>query len=296
MKMNFKSAKTLMLLLTLAMTSVHAQETKKSSTEKKNDIDNEITNARMRAESGSKSPLSMSIGLGYNGGALDDPFGDERPNISGDPEVETATYLGLDVSGRYRFTKNDSISFGAGMGATKPFSNPDSDVPDPYLSYSRVYKVGVFQTISSATYTFGTSDSYKDAEISGVATLQQYMMANIGKTGLTLGGVVDYSYYMYKDETPVASGLTRFSLGLYPMLEYTFNDTFSFRTVFGYFNYRRVRGASNSDLKRRYEYQSIGIGISVSRDIYLYPNIQFLADDADVKKTNIGFSATINLF
>ena len=43
------------------------------------DIDNEITNARMRAESGSKSKHSISASLGYNGGSLNDAFSKTRP-------------------------------------------------------------------------------------------------------------------------------------------------------------------------------------------------------------------------
>ena len=43
------------------------------------DIDQEVTNARMRAESGSKSKFSLSSVLRYTGGPVVRPFGEERP-------------------------------------------------------------------------------------------------------------------------------------------------------------------------------------------------------------------------
>jgi hypothetical protein len=42
-------------------------------------------------------------------------------------------------------------------------------------------------------------------------------------------------------------------------------------------------------------YQSAGLGISVTRDIYLYPNVQFIPEDVRSDRTNVGVSANINL-
>ena len=47
---------------------------------------------------------------------------------------------------------------------------------------------------------------------------------------------------------------------------------------------------------RAYEYQSVGIGWVASRDVWIYPNIQFIPDNLDIKNTNVGVSATINMF
>ncbi len=68
-------------------------------------IDDDVTNPRLRALSGSKSKWSMSLGLNYSGGTIADPFGRYRPDIYGNPENETFTSMGGSVSGRYRFDK-----------------------------------------------------------------------------------------------------------------------------------------------------------------------------------------------
>jgi hypothetical protein len=42
--------------------------------------------------------------------------------------------------------------------------------------------------------------------------------------------------------------------------------------------------------------ESVGIGCSVTRDIFLYPNIQFTPGNISANLTNVGLTATINLF
>jgi hypothetical protein len=69
------------------------------------DIDKEVTNARMRAASGSRSRYSLSSSLSWLGGRVADPFTEDRPNIVGDPSTETATSLSGSFSARYRWSK-----------------------------------------------------------------------------------------------------------------------------------------------------------------------------------------------
>ena len=42
--------------------------------------------------------------------------------------------------------------------------------------------------------------------------------------------------------------------------------------------------------------QSLGIGIKVIRDVFLYPNVTFIPYDIRSDRTNVGLSANINLF
>lgn len=46
------------------------------------DADDVITNAKLRAESGSKSKYSISTAMNYNGSTLEKPFNEKRPNIT----------------------------------------------------------------------------------------------------------------------------------------------------------------------------------------------------------------------
>lgn len=260
-------------------------------------LDEEIINARMRANSGSRSKVSMSASLGYNGGSIENPLDSERPNLSGDPTEETDSDLGGSVSARYRFTDKVSATFGAGVGVLKPFHGAEEmNIDNPSVGLSRYYKLGAFQTATSGSLTYGTSEAWKGADLDGIAGVSHNMMATLGDSGFTAGASVSLSYYSYGDDSLSVDPRTQMAFGLYPQLEYQFNDTFAARTVFGYFNLVSRRDEGAFDFERQYEYQSVGVGISVSRDIYLYPNIQLIPDNLSVENTNVGISATINLF
>ncbi|BEV68389.1 hypothetical protein Bb109J_c1809 [Bdellovibrio bacteriovorus] len=85
-----------------------------------------------------------------------------------------------------------------------------------------------------------------------------------------------------------------YGVGLFPFAEYAFNDDYSFRTVFGYFQFAKYE--EQGDLIQMEPYQSMGVGISVTRDIYVYPNVQFTPKDIRADRTNVAVSANLNLF
>src|ERR1035437_5740298 len=113
----FKSVLVAMILvLSFSARAFAAEEKKKSDAEsalkienvsgQKNkvagDIDEEISNAKLRAESGSKSKYSLSTTIQYTGGAISSPFAAERPNLSGLPGMQTLSSLSGRLNGRYR--------------------------------------------------------------------------------------------------------------------------------------------------------------------------------------------------
>ncbi|NJM10269.1 MAG: hypothetical protein HC883_05260 [Bdellovibrionaceae bacterium] len=281
------------------------------------DIDQEITNARMRAESGSKSKLSLSTSIGYTGGSLDKPFGQKRPSLAGTPETQVTTSADIGLDARYRWTKNDSFTAGTSFGLYTPFQGDVNgaenqlNVFNPNIGYSRVGKVGLFQTTFGLTADAGTSEESKSIDyLSGLGI--SYNALYTFTNGLTVGTSVAGGYNFYESDpgavTKAGKGTkkpgyyggdtrTLWTVAVYPYAEYSFNDTFSARTVFGYFNWKHLYGDDNRyRLLQTFVYQSVGVGISVSRNIYLYPNIQFVPDNVRDDFTNVALSATINMF
>lgn len=330
-----KKASWLALVYALVVvTGVSAQESKeknknaegKSSikidqaTGKKNkvdgDIDEEITNPRLRAESGSKSKFSLSTSVAYTGGSISRAFGKDRPNIKGNEpgqQVRTSADIGLDV--RYRWSKNDSLTVGTSMGMMTPFQgNTDStqkqfNIYDPAFGYARIGKVGSIQMSTGVGLGIGTSNESKSirkiADL-GVSVTGLHSFQN----GLAVGLSTAVGYNFYGNNAGEATDVrtaspgfyggdrrTEWSLGVFPFAEYQFNDYIAARTVFGYFNWRHLYGDTNSSrLLQLYVYQSLGVGITLTRDIYLYPNIQFLPDNVRSDFTNFAMSATLNVF
>lgn len=279
---------------------------------KKNDIDSEITNARMRASSGSKSKYSLSTSLSYSGGSVEHPFGNERPNLNGDPDDLAMTGLGGSISARYRMNKNVSFTLGTGVYALQPTDSIRSKVDiggkeidryyvgDPTLTASYAGKMGRFQMISSVSGWVATSTESLEAENVGGFSVSQNMLTTFGATGITAGVAVSAGWTSYGDYGAANPASRDYTIGIYPYAEYGINDTYSLRTVFGYFNYyHQLNDESSSpfEMHTANPYQSVGVGISVTRDIYLYPNIQFIPEEKNMAwdKTNVAFSATINI-
>jgi hypothetical protein len=311
---------------TSATTSVvnSAAVVQKDEAMKDND---EITNARLKATLGSKSKWSVKTALGYSGGSIDRPVADVRPAYRAGPNRPELPQLAGTVGVNYRPNDKDNVSVNTGVLMMNPlYGNIGDNAPDgrnrkkpnatieryqvstPSLDWSRGYKALGMQMVSEATYSHYTTSDTSDINAIGDIAISQTLLADLGTSkwqgGLNLladvtlygGGIkngdvaADYESGAYKRD----DGL----LALYPFAEYSFNDTYSFRTVFGYFEFIHYRDefGNPSGLGQREPYQSVGIGISVTRDIYLYPNIQFAPKDVRSDRTNVALSTNINLF
>ena len=85
---------------------------------------------------------------------------------------------------------------------------------------------------------------------------------------------------------------------MYPYLEYSFNDRFNLRTVCMYFQVEHtlLHAGDFNRWRKDTAQQSFGVGISVTRDVFLYPNVQFIPDQLRMAQTNFGISTAINIF
>ncbi len=289
---------------TASTSKVETNKTQKNKV--KGDIDEEITNAKMRADSGSKSKFSGSVSVFYDGGSIENPLSAIRPNLSGDPEVPTLSEGGGSMSFRYRATKNHSFTAGAGFSFFQPFQSSDKyelanefQITNPGVGYSYIGKVLDLQSSSAISLTYGTWDGWENITANGtdinyVISLSQTFNKALGNSGAYVGFAVSLGLPQYSDN--FEDNLNRYSFGVFPFAEYQISDTFVARTVFGYFNFRNKRRMDTFKMNRAYEYQSVGIGIVASRDIWIYPNIQFIPDNLDIDNTNVSVSASINLF
>lgn len=288
--------------------------------EKKGDIDEEITNARMRATLGSKSKWSFKTSFGYNGGSVEKPFDSIRPAYRNAADMQALTALSGSIGGNYRVSKGGNISFGTSLVVRAPlegdvfsdFNDPRDgsggekinrfEMSSPYIDYSHGYRLWGMQMISSATYThYTTNDSTSSNyyNLIGNVAISQVFLADLGDSSWQAGASISIDKDFFNGDMGagfLAKGIKRYEYGygLYPFAEYIFNDTFSFRTVFGYFQF--IKYEQDAEAFQYEPYQSVGIGISLSRDIYLYPNVQFTPKDMRADRTNVAISANVNIF
>ncbi len=274
------------------------------------DMDDEITNQRLRATLGSKSKWSVRTASAFQGGSIKKPLDQNRPNYRGAVATPTATYFYSDVAIKRRLGDMDSLNFGTGLTLYKPFHRTldestnsgkgarNLNISNPYLEYNLAYKIGNLQASTAGTYIHSVNDfDVSDVKSIGTFDITQTLIGEL-TSNLSFGAAISISKTLYKgsgDFDGQGNAKVNFEPAIFPFAEYTFNDTYSFRTVFGYFQFQEFAN-EKGEYKQLTPYQSMGIGISVNRDVYIYPNIQIAPKDISADRTNIGLSANINIF
>lgn len=294
--------------------SVKVTDVQKKDETVPGDLDQEITNAKMRAESGSKSKWSVSTSLNYNGGNLETPFSAKRPNYAGVSTQDTSTSMSADIAVALRLTSRDQLRLGTGVTVKTPFQNTYEESTNqngarkaaasaPYISWGRSFRAWNLQQSVGVTGSYETNPSYTDMGYVGTGSVDYTILGEIPNSNWQPGFAVTIAYTGFSDgavATDTASntvdGRSDYSIGLYPFIEYAFNDRYSFRTVFRPANFDHYRNDSGDTFYHNMWTQSVGVGIAVTRDIYLYPNFQFAPEYVQADTTNVGMSATINVF
>ena len=318
----------LTMCLCLISTELHAQserqpeETKEKPAESvphnkvDGDLDDEISNPKMRADSGSKSKFSGSSVMSYTGGSISQPFGADRPNLSGVPENQVHTSIDGTLKLRYRTNPHFSIFGGVGLSLYTPFQgnvNSNSrqgqfDLGDPLLGFDYTFARWGLQHSIDLWSTVATSvESLNVNQVASVAT--GYTLMKAYSFGLHVGVIAnawynfygnhpgDNSTYAVSNDADVVDKRTEWEITMVPAVEYHFNERFSFRTLFGYFRWRHLYGdRDDTSLRHLVSYQSFGVGVVVIRDVFLYPNVQVLPGNLSGKFTNVGISSSINVF
>lgn len=308
---------------TEGQSSLKIEDTTNQKNKVPGDLDEEITNAKLRAESGSKSKWSLSFTTNYSGASLEKPFGRERPNTNQEPTPPQVRMDGT-FGARMRMNKNESLSLGTGYSMRRPFHQATGgEVTNPYVEYGHAGKIGQTQSIFAATLTGTTARDELTLGSQGSVTLSEVLMYDFGGSRFSVGVAADGQYTQFQDNK---NELARYEgtekiftvgtrqvdgiIGIYPLMEYAFNDRINLRTVFRplIFDHIVMKTAEgNSGWEKRRWTQSIGVGIAATRDIFLYPNFQYdwyqwQGDDFNFfrettrSNSTVGLSATINIF
>ena len=269
-----------------------------------------ITNRRLRADSGSLSLWSVSSSFNYQGGSLAYPLDAKRPNIVNGADALTLQNLTGDIGVRYRVDPQFSITMSTGLFMTTPFHDSiETDnaklkenfaenhqkitINDPLMKLTYLNKFGFLQSVTNFKLTLITNNQQKLDGYQWSYYFSQNFMHQVGETRFSYGANFSGQLYSFSREN---DSLTDRVFGVYPAFEYEINETLNFRTAFGTFVYQHLRSAQSHTYIKRTVYQSLGLGISLSRDVFLYPNIQYIPSDIRGDRTNVALTANINFF
>lgn len=280
-------------------------------------VDDLITNNNLRALSGSTSLWSIASQFNYNGGTVLSPLSQDRPNISDASGTTIKSDLDGAISVKYNLDVKNSLMAGIGIRWIAPLTptGPTNyngtlfDVMNPYVVYQYIYK---WSGIQSVLQVQGMQWTQADQTALGFAqqlNVDQENMYEIGSTGLSVGVSAFVQFQTFNKTgtlgTPgtanyvsnVQDYQSQYSFGLSPELEYQLSEKINLRTLVSPCTFEHyVSQAGVFGFTQDTVYQSVGVGISVTRDVFLYPNVQFLPLQFDLAQTNVGLGATVNLF
>lgn len=272
------------------------------------DIDDEITNARLRAVTGSKSNWSFWSQFAYAGSSIMNPLSTQRPQLNSQNNADP-TNLGGQVSAKYRLTEHDSLLAGIGVQFTPQYSDPkthstvgaQTTAQTPYVDYNRAFRLGGVQNVVDVAVSKYTLSSDLDSNMNYGWSIAHQMMVETGKSGkLSLGlyEALGQDIYTHLDPGQALAGnpnsVIYAQFAVDPVLEYAFTDKVSFRTVYRMLTLND-EAYNRSIWKAAPESQSVGIGYAVTRDIYLYPNMQWAWGHVATDQTTVGLTANVNL-
>ncbi len=275
------------------------------------DVDEVITNKKMRAEAGSKSKHSLDTAIAYSGSTLEKPFADKRPNLRGRADQTSVASLGGSIAYKYSMPNRSAIKLGVGVRWITPLggsSVPDSyarqggkknDFDNPSVTFQKVYKWGPgIQSVMNVGPTLYTQENLREAGLQYNLGISQNNAVELGTSGFSIGLLLGLSGNTYDKNSPAAQrGQQDYEFGAYPFAEYVINDTFNLRTIVGQWTYRHNRPEKRTlTFTKDTIYQSIGLGISLSRNVFLYPNVQIVPGDIRSDRTNVAMSTNINVF
>ncbi len=271
------------------------------------DVDEIITNPKMRAETGSKSKYSVSLGLGYAGGSLEKPFAERRPNITEGTGATSFATLGGYVSGKCALTITDALISGAGMRWVTPlqgtetpkgFSGDKFDMDNPYFIYQHLYKWWAVQSAVQAQVTFFTASNLVNEGYVTSFAFSQNNIYQIPETRVSLG-VSAYMGLGYFDDHSARAKANQsdYSFGLLPFAEYSVTDRLSVHTSTNLFVVQHLRSQKDENTYLRQKVsQNIGLGYAIRRDFYVSPSVDFLLSDIRPERSTFFLSANLNVF
>jgi len=263
---------------------------------KKFEENNDITDAKIKADAGSLSRYSLKFNLSYYGPTLGELDAKDQPN----PDGGVGTYdtsLGGSLGGRLRLDRQTTISFGTGLKIIHPLHGAErTDLNNPYASYDLTTKLGGVQMRNSWGVSYITIPNYTAVGEYGGLSYDLSLNYDLGASGFAISFDSSVGYYLYKREY-IASDkkASRSSLSFYPGLKYNFTDKLNVNTSTS-ISYLNLRSTSNElQMINRTVSQRLGLGYAYTRDVYVAPYLNMYPDHLAWDTTTINISTSFSV-
>lgn len=261
-----------------------------------------LTDAKLKADAGSLSKLSIRGSVSYFGPTLGDLSAPDQPNPDGSVGNYSQAMKGS-VSLRYRLTSDSSISAGTGISFIKPFHGwTRTDTNNPFVSYDFSDRFGKLQMRNSPGFTVSTVPNYTNIGQVGGVSWDNSLVYGIADTRMAISFDTAVNYWIFTRAYRPGSvkqggdGLaSQYSFSFYPGLKYNFTDKMNMNASAGFSIYN-PRGADDAlTLWNRTVTLRLGLGYAVTRDIYFAPYLQGFVTRLTGDMTTINFSGVFSV-
>lgn len=256
----------------------------------------EITDTKLKAESGSLSRYSLSFNLSYYGPTIGDLEAKDQPN----PDGSVGTYetsLGGSLSGRYRFSPRSSINAGTGVKAIHPFHGMERfDMNNPFINFNLSDRSGEIQMKNSFGFSAITVPNYTKIGETASLNYDLGMVYNLGSSRVAVGLDASISYFFYNRGYQSKDGkAARYNLSVYPNLKYNATDKLNINTSVNLSSWNPRSRDEQSVLLNRTISQRLGVGYAFTRDIYFSPYLNFFPDNLSQDGTTLNVSTIFSI-
>lgn len=293
---------------TTALSAPAAQEATSTSSQsgvlglKKFEDSHTLTDAKLRADAGSLSRLSMKASLSYFGPTLGDLSAPEQPNPDGSVGNYSQAMKGS-LSVRYRLSPDSTISAGTGISFIKPFHGWDrTDINNPFISYDFSNRFGKLQMRNSPGLTVSTVPNYTAIGQIGGVSWDNSLVYGIGDTKLAVSFDTSVNYWIFTRSYRPGStkkggdGLaSQYSISWYPGLKYNFTDSLNLNGSAGFSLYNPRQAFDDGVLWNRTVTLRLGLGYAVTRDIYFAPYLQGFVTKPNLDMTTVNVSGVFSV-
>ncbi len=259
--------------------------------------DREITDIKLKADSGSLSKYSLKFNLSYYGPTFGNLSAREQPNPD-NSSGPTSTALSGTIGMRYRTSSQTAFSLGTGLKSIHPLQGSDrTDVSTPYLNYEITSRTDSgIQMRNSFGGSYVTLPEWRKVGEVAAATYDFASIYNFGSSGFAAGIDGNLNYYFYdRSYIPTDKTPSRGSVQVFPTVKYNISDKLNVTTSTT-LTWISPRDRSNETiLLNRTVSQRLGLGYAITREIYIFPYATILPSRLAWDMTSINMSTSFSI-
>ena len=259
--------------------------------------DHEITDAKLRADSGSLSRYSLKASLGYQGAAVGEMNSPNLPNVDNSPGTYKTSLRGT-MAGRYRLDPHSALNFGTGISALTPMQGVErTDVSNPFLSYDRTARIGDFQSRNSLGFSLITNPDYTKLGETNSIGYDTSWVYNLGTSRYSVGLDVGLNYFIFdrRYEPSDHPRTQRYTMGLFPQLKYNVSDRLDISTSVAVMLFNPRVKQDQTTLWNKSVGERIGFGYAFTRDIYFAPYLSLYPEELSSDTTTFNFTTIFSV-